>query len=161
MDRLTFINEVKARERQLYRIARSYLSAEADCADAVQEALTRAWARRETLRDDTLFGTWLTRILINECKTALRRRRRAIPMAKPPEAGQEPPPEPDAGLRNALFNLPVKYRVPLVLSVVDGYTLREIAGLLHLPEGTVKTRVSRAKQPLRKTMTQEVSGDEC
>lgn len=79
MDRLTFINEVKARERQLYRIARSYLSAEADCADAVQEALTRAWARRETLRDDTLFGTWLTRILINECKTALRRRRRRFP----------------------------------------------------------------------------------
>ncbi len=160
MDKQTFTDEVKARERQLYRVARSYLANDADCADAVQEALARAWAKRHTLREEALFGTWLTRILINECKTSLRKLRRTVPMAEPPDAGRGSPPEPDTGLRGALFGLEVKYRVPLVLSVLDGYTLREIAGLLHLPEGTVKTRVSRAKQQLRKTITQEVSGDE-
>lgn len=56
-------------------------------------------------------------------------------------------------LRAALFNLPEKYRIPLTLHLLEGYTLQEVAGLLSLPLGTVKTRVARAKQKLE----QEVS----
>lgn len=51
-------------------------------------------------------------------------------------------------LRAALFNLPEKYRIPLTLHLLEGYTLQEVAGLLSLPLGTVKTRVARAKQKL-------------
>lgn len=159
MDKQTFSVQVKRMERQLYRIAMSYVANETDAADAVQEALLRAWAARGTLRNEALFGTWLTRILINECKTLLRKRRRAIPMAEPPEQGVAESPEDDRAVREALFQLPVKYRVPLVLNVLDGYTMREIAGILRLPEGTIKTRVSRAKQKL-KTVLKEVADDE-
>ena len=56
-------------------------------------------------------------------------------------------------LRAALFSLPEKYRIPLTLNLLEGYTLQEIAGLLSLPLGTVKTRIARAKQKLE----QEVS----
>lgn len=52
-----------------------------------------------------------------------------------------------------MFALPEKYRVPLVLNLLEGYTLREIATMLSLPVGTVKTRIARAKQKLE----QEVS----
>ena len=51
-------------------------------------------------------------------------------------------------LRTAWFALPEKYRVPLVLNLLEGYTLREIAAMLSLPVGTVKTRIARAKQKL-------------
>ena len=80
-------------------------------------------------------------------------------MAEPPDEGRmDPPPDGDRSAHDALFQLPVKYRVPLTLSALEGYTMREIAGMLHLPEGTVKARVFRAKQQL-KTILKEANGD--
>ncbi len=157
MDKQAFTQQVKQMERRLYRIAMSYTGNEADAADAVQNALLRAWARRGTLRDESLFATWMTRILINECKTLLRGRR-VLPMAHPPEREWQRPPDVDWELRAALFSLSSRYRVPLVLNALEGYTLREIASMLHLPEGTVKARVSRARKQLR-MQAQEVNGD--
>lgn len=160
MDKVTFMDEVKARERQMYRIARSYGLADADCCDAVQEALLRAWARRDTLRNEAVFGTWLIRILINECKTALKKRSKTVLMAELPEYAAQMEEEADPALEHALFALPAKYRIPLVLNVLDGYTMREIAHMLTLPEGTIKSRVSRAKKKMGATLMQEVNGDE-
>lgn len=158
MDNQAFTQQVKQMERRLYRVAMSYTGNEADAADAVQYALLRAWARRDTLRDESLFATWMTRILINECKTLLRKRRRMMPMERLPQQSYQPPPDAQDDLRAALLALEPRYRVPLVLNALEGYTLREIAGMLHLPEGTVKSRVSRARQQLR-MHSQEVNGD--
>ena len=71
MDKETFSTLVHEQQRQLYRIAVSYTASSADAEDAMQEALLRAWKRRDTLRNPAYFGTWLNRILINECKTLL------------------------------------------------------------------------------------------
>lgn len=153
MDKETFTRLALERQRQLYRIAVSYTASSADAEDAVQEALLRAWSRRHTLRDPAHFGTWLTRILINECKTLLRRRKRQSTMPELPEIAVAPPDEQAMMLRNALFALPDKYRVPLVLFLLEGYSQQEIASMLILPLSTVKTRVARAK----KMLEQEVS----
>lgn len=158
MDKQAFTRQVKQMERRLYRVAMSYTGNEADAADAVQDALLRAWARRDTLRDESLFATWMTRILINECKTLLRKRRRMMPMERLPQQSYQPPTDAQDDLRAALLALEPRYRVPLVLNALEGYTLREIAGMLHLPEGTVKSRVYRARQQLR-MHSQEVNGD--
>lgn len=158
MDKQAFTQQVKQMERRLYRVAMSYTGNEADAADAVQDALLRAWARRDTLRDESLFATWMTRVLINECKTLLRKRRRMMPVERLPQPSHQPPPDAQDDLRAALLALEPRYRVPLVLNALEGYTLREIAGMLHLPEGTVKSRVSRARQQLR-MYNQEVNGD--
>ena len=167
MDKETFSTLVHEQQRQLYRIAVSYTASSADvlrtcfvllsdralAEDAMQEALLRAWKRRDTLRNPAYFGTWLNRILINECKTLLRKRKRQLPTADLPNLAAPPPDEQAMALRTALFALPEKYRVPLVLNLLEGYTLREIAAMLSLPVGTVKTRIARAKQKLE----QEVS----
>ena len=155
MDKRTFTQNVEQCSRTLYRVAMSYTGNPADAADAVQEALVRAWSRRDTLRDDALFSTWLTRIVINECKTLLRKRRRMIPVDCVPERIL-PAPDADPVLFDQLMQLDEKYRVPLVLYAVEGYRLREIAAMLHLPHGTVKTRIARAKSKLEK----EVLNDE-
>ncbi len=157
MDKQTFTAQVLAMERPLYRIARSFLRTDADCADAVQEALTRAWARRGTLREERYFRTWLTRILINECKTLLKGRRRERPMDSLPEP--DLPPE-NPRLRDALDTLDVSDRVPLVLYHLEGYTVEEIAQTLHQPQGTVKSRLHRARKRLREVYEEEVSGDD-
>ena len=119
MDKQTFTELVRQNERRLYCVAMSYTGNAPDAADAVQEALLRAWARRGTLREERLFSTWLMRIVINECKTLLRKRRRMIPLEQLPEQAFQMPADADGNLYAALFSLPEKYRVPLVLSALE------------------------------------------
>jgi len=149
MDKDTFTRLALKQQRTLYRVAISYTGSLPDAEDAMQEALLRAWAKRHTLRDEAFFGTWLTRILINECKTLLRRRRRMLPAEQLPLAAPAMPDD-AALLREELMALPDKYRLPLVLYALEGYAIRDIAQMLHLPEGTVKTRIARARKKLEK-----------
>lgn len=148
MDKEEFTRAVLEYESTLYRVAKSMLSSEADCADAAQNALLRAWERLHTLRDPAYFKTWLTRILINECRAMLRQRARFVPLEEEAAEG-EIAPERDSGLYEAVMGLDVKYRVPFVLYYIEGFRTREIASMLKLPEGTVKTRLRRAREILR------------
>ena len=138
MDRQFFIASAQAMERSMYCIARSYLRCEADCEDALQNAL---------LREERYFRTWLTRILINSCKETLRRQKRETPAADFPEAAA--PQGADPALWESLRALDEKYRVTVILHYRDGYGIREIASILRIPESTVKTRLSRARQQLK------------
>ena len=153
MDRQFFIASAQAMERSMYCIARSYLRCEADCEDALQNALLRAWEKRNTLREERYFRTWLTRILINSCKETLRRQRRESPSADFPEAAA--PQGGDTALWESLRALDEKYRVIVVLHYRDGYSVREIASILRVPESTVKTRLFRARQQLKSLLERE------
>lgn len=153
MDRQFFIASAQAMERSMYCIARSYLRCEADCEDALQNALLRAWEKRSTLREERYFRTWLTRILINSCKETLRRQRRESPSADFPEAAA--PQGGDPALWESLRTLDEKYRVIVVLHYRDGYSVREIASILRVPESTVKTRLFRARQQLKSLLERE------
>ncbi len=148
MDKEEFTRAVLEYESTLYRVAKSMLGSEADCADAAQNALLRAWERLHTLRDPAYFKTWLTRILINECRAMLRQRARFVPLEEEAAEG-EIAPERDSGLYEAVMGLDVKYRVPFVLYYIEGFRTREIVSMLKLPEGTVKTRLRRAREILR------------
>ena len=148
MDKEEFTRAVLEYESTLYRVAKSMLGSEADCADAAQNALLRAWEKQHTLRDTAYFKTWLTRILINECRAILRQRARYAPLEEEAAEG-EIAPERDSGLYEAVMGLDVKYRVPFVLYYIEGFRTREIASMLKLPEGTVKTRLRRAREILR------------
>jgi len=151
MNRTEFIERVRVCERRLYRVARTMLRSDADCEDAVQEALLRAWAKLHTLREEQFFETWLIRILINECRMIWRRR---------PKATEEIPeslaaPGEDRSLIDALMNLPEKYRIPVELHYIEGYGMSEISRMLFIPEGTVKWRLSRARALLRNELGEE------
>ena len=148
MDKEEFTRAVLEYESTLYRVAKSMLGSEADCADAAQNALLRAWEKQHTLRDTAYFKTWLTRILINECRAMLRQRARFVPLEEEAAEG-EIAPERDSGLYEAVMGLDVKYRVPFVLYYIEGFRTHEIASMLKLPEGTVKTRLRRAREILR------------
>lgn len=150
MDKASFSQQARALERSLYRVAYSYTGSAADAADAVQEALLRAWEKRDSLRDEAFFSTWLTRILINECKTLLRRRRRLIPMGETPDDVAHDPDQADRlALHDALMRLSASERAALALTALDGYTLRQAAAMLRLPEGTLKSKIARARKKLK------------
>lgn len=103
------------------------------------------------MKDEAYFETWLTRILINESKSLLRRR------AHMPGALPESLPEPEApdnmALSEALGSLDVKLRIPLVLHYMEGYSVKEIAALLRLPETTIKWRMHEGRKRLKDEWT--------
>ena len=151
MDNQEFQDRVRACERRLYATAYLLLHVTADCEDAVQEAVLRAWQRLPGLQNPQFFETWLTRIVINECKSQLRRRSRRGETELSPQLAAPVSPEPE--LHAALTALKWKYRVVLTLKYIDGYTIEEIARILTLPRGTVASRLDQAKRLLRAQMT--------
>jgi RNA polymerase sigma-70 factor (ECF subfamily) len=149
-----FLQRVEAMTGTLYRVGYAMLSRPSDREDAVQEALRRAWENRGRLKDERYFETWLTRILINVCRDTYKRKRREIAVEKLPE--RTAPPGADPELHDAILRLPEALRLPLVLHYTEGYEVAEIAGMLRLPAGTVKTRMRKARALLKDTLSGEV-----
>lgn len=156
MTKEDFAGRVTALQNRLYRIARGYLRSEHDCLDAVSEAILKAWQKQATLRDEQRFETWLARILIRECIAIQRRQKRMVPMETLPEAANAQQPCDYPELRDALDRLPQAQRVAVVLHYMEGYSVAEIAGILHTFQGTVVSRLHYARLALRELLKEEL-----
>ncbi len=137
----------------LYRIASTQLPQRADREDAVQECLRKAWEKRNSLRDERYLQTWVIRILLNECHTMQRRMARTLPEADVPADGGDRQEHP---LRDALAALEERYRLPIVLHYIEGYSVAEAARMLRVPQGTVKTWLARGRRALKAILNEEV-----
>ena len=148
MDKEAFSRQVTTMQGSLYRVAASYLRGDADRLDAISEAITKAWAKRGTLRDERLFGTWLTRILIRECVSIQRKQKHAIPVEAMPERAQE-----EDGrireLREAMESLPQRQRTMVVLHYMEGYDVHDTARVMGTTKSAVCAGLSRARKALR------------
>lgn len=146
MDEQEFERAVRRLQTRMYRTAVSILWNDEDAADAIQEAILRAWQKRRSLRHSEAFDVWLMRILLNECRNIQRKIRfQAVPLDEDVAANEAP----DIGLREALRRLPEKYRTPLLLHTLDGYPVAEVARMLRVPESTVRGRVYQARKQLK------------
>lgn len=121
--------------------------------DAVQEAFARALARRHGLRDVDVPEAWLRTVAINVVRRRWRRRQlldtillRERPLARVTAAAPEPD---NTDLREALATIPRQYREVIVLHYLADLPLGEVAELLEVPVGTVKSRLSRGREALR------------
>lgn len=143
-----YSEQVQGMYQSLWRVSYSILRNGADCDDAVQEALFRAWAHIDTLKDNRAFRPWLTRILVNECKDTLRRR--AHKQYVPLDAITDPiAKDVDMELHAAIMALPLDLRLPLTLHYAVGYSVKEMAKILSLPETTIYWRLRAARKKLR------------
>lgn len=152
MTKAEFVQHVRDMERRLYRVSRTMLSGNADCEDAVQETLLRAWTRLDTLREERYFETWLIRILINECKTIWRKKPR---LETELTDNLNVAASDEYELFEALMNLPPKHRITLELHYIEGYKTREVALLLGIPESTVKWRLAQGRKILKRELGEE------
>ena len=153
MNKQEFTRRVLAVENKLYRISCGMLRNPQDRMDAVQEATIKAWSNVHRLRRKEYFETWLTRILINECHNIQNARKNIVQLECLSEQGAyEGDNKP---LRDALLALEMKLRLPVLLYYMEGYKLREIAQILDIPEGTVKTRLTRAKKQLKSLLEED------
>lgn len=160
MTETEFEIQITALTQEMYRVACSLLRNEHDRQDAVQECIWKAWKNLPRLRNEAVFRPWLMRILINECKSVWRKKRRET-VADPPESGAHASDDlddrlRDAALQDAVMLLPEAMRLTVTLYYMDGFSLKETALALRVPVGTVKSRLHQAKARLRALLEREV-----
>jgi RNA polymerase sigma-70 factor (ECF subfamily) len=167
-DKAAFNQLVRAYERPLFNTAYRLCGSHDDAADMAQEAFIRAWNNLKSFRGDSLFSTWIFRIVTNVFLDD-RKRKRARPQQSLDEAleleesrvarqfeDMSPGPEDLAEgeerqriLQRAISSLPEAQRVMVVLYHTQGLAYEEIAEITSLPMGTVKSRLNRARLALR------------
>ena len=139
-----------------FRVALGVLHNAADAEEVAQEAFIRAYRSFHRLRDRERFRGWLARIA---WRLALDRWRSSSRRERCEQIAAEPPPVQNAEelaaswefqgrLQQAVDELPPKLRQVLILGAVEGYNIREVAGLLGLPDGTVKSRLHLARKAM-------------
>lgn len=162
--------------RRLYRVARAILRNDTEAEDAVQEAYIRAFTHLDSFRGDSSLATWLCRIAINEALSRLRARRETVDLAALETAAQtnaeiipfplsshSDDPEKTMAQRQILQlveqaadRLPEDYRIVFVTRVIEGMSIEETAELLSLRPETVKTRLHRARRLMREQLDQQI-----
>lgn len=143
--------------QRMYRIAISMLENEEDAADAIQETVLKCWQKVGQLKNEEYFQTWLTRILINQCKDILKDRKKYVLVEEMPEIEYEDQYETD-DWKTILSNLEEKYRIVMELYYVEGFSTKEIAKLLHIKEVNVRSRMSRGRKQLEQNLREYVVG---
>ena len=157
-------------EGLVWRVCWHYTGSREDTADCSQEAMIRIWKGLGSWRGGSGFETWVYRVTANCCLDFLRRKKRDRSESIEPmrEAGFDPP-DPKAGteetaaareekrlLREAIGRLPEEQREALVLTQLEKLPYDRAAAVLGVTEGTVKSRVNRAKGRLREWMSGEL-----
>lgn len=155
--REAFAEAVRAHGRAMFRAARACTGSDADAEDAVGEAVLLAWRGWSGLRDPEAVRPWLLKIAVNCARSQGRKNRRMTPVdAGELErlAGAAPEP-PAAGLWEAVCRLPADSRAVVTLFYYEELTEAEVAKILGIPRGTVKSRLSRARARLRELLREE------
>ena len=153
MNKEQFTEEVLRAEKSLYHTARSILSNDEDCADAMQNAILHAYEKLHTLRDEAYFKTWLTRILINECNQILRSRKPTVSYEEYFAAHVQEE-EHDSEIFRVVMELKKNYRIPFILFYIEGFSVREISQILGLSQSTVKTRLFRGRNLVKQGLSE-------
>lgn len=154
MDKKEFAQKIEGIKKQLYKTAYLYLDSEASALEAVDEAVYKAFRAIKKLRQPEYFNTWITRILINECKKELKRIKKVTP--KESTELEETHYDYDAlPLKEAVGKLPFNLREIVILRYFSGYTLTETSKVLGIPQGTVVTRQRKALQLLKLELGEE------
>lgn len=150
------------KKNSLYKIAKSLLKEESDIEDVVQETIITAYIKIYKLRNEELFDIWIKRILINECRKFYKRKyKKEIPVETEKMeyliSTKDKLVEQEDKMDFKLFikKLNRDEKMILLLYYQEGYTTKEISEILEIKEGTIKSKISRAKIKLKKILDEK------
>lgn len=170
-DREAFNKLMETYHKQVFNISYGMLSDYEDASDAAQEVFVKVWRSIAGFKGEASFTTWLYRICANVCNDILRKRqRRGMTVSLDADDGDKNPaselpseaPTPEESLeaderqrlvRAAIDSLSDEFRTVIVLSDLQQLSYEEVANVLKIPTGTVKSRLNRARNALRKKLS--------
>ncbi len=157
MESQAFEALLAAYQDKVFRLCYSMLGDRAQAEDAAQESFLRIWKSMDRYRGESAIGTWIFSITRNVCLTAISKRARVAPL----EAAEHLQPEtPDRtrDIFDLVRQLPENYRQVVMLFYMEDRSYDEVARMLDLPLGTVKTHLHRARQQLATMLKETDSG---
>lgn len=158
-DKEAFCNLIRINKIALYRVAKSILNNEDDIEDAVSEAVLKAYKNIKTLKHEEFFKTWVIRIVINESNNLYKKRIKEISVDKEHFKNIEINDDyRDLSLYNAINSLDDDLRTTTILFYFEDMKYKDIAKVLNVKEGTIKSRLSRAKEKLYNILKEELHG---
>lgn len=157
-DSAAFEEIVGRHEQRVYNLSLRMLGRPEDARDATQETFLAALRKLPSFRGDSALSTWLHRVAVNACYDILRRRKRRAEEGLPEDPGAAPGDVADSSseavdVQRALAEVPEEFRAVLVLHDVQDLPFEEIAGILGVPIGTVKSRLHRGRVGLARLLT--------
>ena len=139
--------------QSMYRVAFGILRTEEEIADAVSNTIVIVFEKIQTLKNEEFFKTWLTRILINECYKICKQNKKIIYLENCNQGDfAYNDTYTDLETRNLIKNLDKDLREVVVLYYFEDFSVKEISKMVKIPEGTVKSRLSRARKELEKDL---------
>jgi RNA polymerase sigma-70 factor (ECF subfamily) len=159
-DRAAFGIIVERHERRVYNLALRMTGREEDARDATQDAFLTALRKLSSFRGEAAFTTWLHRVTVNACYDLLRKRSRSPLLHTRDDHEPEPPAWPDhaeatdlsVDVQRALLAVPEDYRVVMILHDVQDLPYEEVAAIVGIPVGTVKSRLHRGRVALSRAL---------
>ena len=152
---MRFDDLVRTYGADLYRYAFWLARESRQAEDVVQEALLRGWRGFPRLRDPAAAKAWLYSIVRNEFYRSLAKTGPPLENLDDLELADESAPPSHLEMREALMALPPSYAEPLALQVLGGFSCAEIAAMMGISEGAAMTRLTRARQALRRLVGTE------
>ena len=154
IDDETFARLVREYASNLYRITLGILHNHEDAEDAVAESILKAYEKIHTLRNIESFRAWIMQIAVNEAKRIYTKNKRSMPIENIEEYMPEFRDE-HHELWDIVMKLDISYREVTILYFYEQLSIKEIGKILHIPEGTVKSRLYRAKKELKRYVRME------
>ncbi len=159
-DKLAFERIINKYSSKLYVIAKSRLSNEEDIKDAVQETIMNSYINIHKLKDETKFNSWITSILINSCNKIYNQRRiKLVSYEEMVENNSFFKTEEDIrelnekqSFQDIISFLEVEDRTIITLYYMEEYTTKNISEILNINESTLRSRISRIKERIRKEL---------
>ncbi|MDU4862461.1 MAG: sigma-70 family RNA polymerase sigma factor [Terrisporobacter othiniensis] len=150
-DEEAFFNLMEINKISLYKAGRAILNNDEDVADAIQETVISAYRNIKSLKNDSYFKTWLTKILINKCKDIIAKNKETVILDDYVEEGYIQEFLSKFEIEDMLNDLSKEQKLVVSLYYISQFNTREISEILKEPEGTIKSRISRAKIKLRQS----------
>lgn len=152
-DEEAFIKIIDGYMPQMYKIARTRLKGEESIGDAIQETILAAFTNIKQLKEPRYFKTWIIKILINKCNDIISDNKVLYvddySLLENTNLTYSEDSEEKLDFENVLNKLPYEYRLVVVMYYVNRFTTKEISEALNEKEGTIKSRLSRARQQLK------------
>ena len=144
---------IKSYEKDLYKVAIAMTKNDDDALDCIQEAILQAYISIKDLRQDEYFKTWLIKILINKCNALLKKNKKILNLDVNTSKNDTVEQSDRLELKDSINNLDSDLKIIVILYYYEDMSIKDISESLNIPQGTIKSRLSRARSKLKEMLS--------